>query len=203
MNMIVKMVTGVMGAGKSEQLIEDVRFYVEKKMNVAVVKVSPGKHKRRGAVTSRNGKSVLCLNLSTEQTEAEVLASLSFYIKEMGNADYIFIDEAQFLNAEQINAVETVARLFDCHITFYGLMNDFRGKIFDGSDRITTICDDVFVIPAECEIDGCERDAVHNGRFVDGQIVIEGKRIVEDKECYKALCPMCFNVEKRKILESK
>lgn len=199
--MIIKFITGVMGAGKSAQLIDDEAYY-ESVMNkrVAIIKASLKERHKFGQVKSRNGNETNCLIININQTESEVLALLSFYIEQFMNVDYIFVDEAQFLSPEHINAIENVALIFGTDIVFYGLSTDYSGKQFEGSSHIMEICDEAFVLPAECEKDDCERDAVYNGRFVDDKLVIKGKQIVEEKGYYKSLCPMCYEAERRNAL---
>jgi thymidine kinase len=191
--MIINFISGVMGAGKSAQLIEDVTFYKKQRgLKVAPVKISLKKQDKHGTITSRNGTSTDCLVLNVEQTDFEMLASLSIYIHDIGDVDYLLIDESQFLSAEQVNAIETAAQIFNTNIIFYGLMTDFTGRNFDGSEWIMEIADDVFILPAECESEACEKDAVFNARIINGEIATEGKRIVEDKDVYKSLCPACY-----------
>lgn len=196
--MIIRFVTGAMGAGKSAQLIKDVNHFAEDNIKIAVAKISLNKSES-AFITSRNGSFTPCITLSVQQTEAEFLSSLSIYIKKISDSgdvfvdvDYIFIDEAQFLNIEQINAVENAALIHNVDIVFYGLMTDFTGKNFKASEWIMDIANDVHVIESECEIDGCERDAVFNARFVDGILTNKGEQLVAEKNMYKALCPMCY-----------
>lgn len=191
--MIINFMTGVMGAGKSEQLIEDVAYYQSNGNNVARVRVSLKRESEYGRISSRNGKSTFSLVINVEQNEVETLASLSKYIYDCGNVDYLLIDESQFLSPEQVNAIELAAQIFNLKaIVFYGLVSDFTGRTFDGSAHIMEIADNVNVIPAECENENCDRDATHNGRFVDGKLVTTGKKLLEDKGLYKALCALCY-----------
>jgi thymidine kinase len=187
--MIINYITGTMGSGKSEQLIEDILYYP----NAIAITVALERAPRLGNVTSRSGKSTPALVLNVEQSEAEVLACLSIYIEKVGLTEYLLIDEAQFLNSEQINAIENAAIITGIKgIIFYGLMTDFTGRTFAGSEWIMNICDNVFVIPAECQLEGCENDATHNGRFVDGKLITEGQQLVAEKTMYRALCSSHF-----------
>lgn len=141
--MVINLTTG---AGKTEQLIEDYNYYP----NSLAVRVTLEKPADRiGYTMNKNGETAPCLILNVKQTEAEVLASLSICIENYGLTEYLLIDEAQFLNPDQINAIENAALIAGIKgILFYGLMSDFKGRTFEGSNWLLKIVDNVFTIPA-------------------------------------------------------
>lgn len=187
--MNVKFITGSMGAGKSAQLIDDIDYYEK---NAAKVRIALKKESHQGVIESRNGRSIECLVLNVEMTDFEMLALLSNYIYNLSGVDCMYVDEAQFLSAKQTVAIETAALIFNLDIRFYGLMTDFTGEIFEGSEQIMKISDSVHVIPSECESADCENDAVFNARIVDGKVITQGEQLVEAKNVYKSLCVKCF-----------
>jgi thymidine kinase len=91
--------------------------------------------------------------------------------------DYLIVDEAQFLTAEQ---VEQLADLVDCsHVDVYafGLATDFRGRMFPGSQRLFELADAVAAIQVEV-LCWCGKPGLLNARVVDGAVTRAGDTVV-------------------------
>lgn len=91
--------------------------------------------------------------------------------------DYLIVDEAQFLTAAH---VEQLADLVDCsHVDVYafGLVTDFRGRLFPGSQRLFELADAVIAIQVEV-LCWCGRPGLLNARVVDGRVTREGDTVV-------------------------
>lgn len=205
--MKIHFTSGVMGAGKTKELIivkeatERIAQSFHLPEVIAVAKITTAKGPRLGQVESRSGQKADCVNLCIEETPVEIVASLSKYIKSFKQNELyvkrLFIDEAQFLSPEQVEAIEIVAQIFDLDIQFFGLATDYTGEQFEGSKFILQICDDVIVLHKECEDVDCKEKAMYNARFSGSTIVTSGEQIVEDKGCYAALCSACYRRAKQ------
>jgi thymidine kinase len=91
--------------------------------------------------------------------------------------DYLIVDEAQFLAAEQ---VDQLAELVDgSHVDVYafGLTTDFRARLFPGTQRLLELADDIQRIQVEV-LCWCGLPGLLNARVVDGAMVREGATVV-------------------------
>jgi thymidine kinase len=125
-------------------------------------------------ITSRVG-------LSREATEVDGDADLRLLVRERWadgqRVDYLIVDEAQFLTAEQ---VDQLAELVDeSHVDVYafGLTTDFRARLFPGTQRLLEVADDVQRIQVEV-LCWCGLPGLLNARVVDGVMVHSGETVV-------------------------
>ena len=91
--------------------------------------------------------------------------------------DYIICDEAQFYTEEQ---VEQLARLVDelsIDVFAFGIMTDFRTRLFSGSRRLVELADRTQVLQVEA-LCWCGSRAIHNARTVDGIMTTEGDQVL-------------------------
>lgn len=134
------------------------------------------RHDRAGSerLSSRLGLSVPALEVSEdtdfwrEVTERRIRGE---------RVDYLVCDEAQFFSSEQ---VEQLARLVDevgIDVFAFGIMTDFRTRLFPGSARLVELADRVEMLQVEA-LCWCGRRATHNARTVDGHMVTEGDQVV-------------------------
>lgn len=131
----------------------------------------------------RAGPSKLSSRLGLQVGAVEVTESLDLWahvvdaLSQGSRVDYLICDEAQFYSAEQ---VEDLARIVDeLHVDVYafGIMTDFRTRLFPGSARLVELADRVQVLQVEA-LCWCGARAIHNARTVDGQMVVEGDQVV-------------------------
>lgn len=91
--------------------------------------------------------------------------------------DYAICDEAQFYTESQ---VEQLARIVDelaIDIFAFGIMTDFRTRLFPGSQRLVELADRVQVLQVEA-LCWCGSRAIHNARTVDGEMTTEGDQVM-------------------------
>ncbi|MDA1194356.1 MAG: thymidine kinase [Planctomycetota bacterium] len=88
------------------------------------------------------------------------------------NADCVLVDEAQFLSAEQVDALRDWARNLDVPVICYGLRADFRTSLFEGSRRLLELADSIEEIKTTCA--WCNGKATQNLRLVDGVATLDG-----------------------------
>jgi thymidine kinase len=146
-------------------------------------------HRRRGLVgllltrNDRAGIGRLSSRLGLEVDAVEVGNDTDIWrlvVERMsggGRVDYLIADEAQFYSIEQ---VEDLARLVDdlaVDVFAFGILTDFRTRLFPGSARLVELADDVRSLQVEA-LCWCGERATHNARTVDGVMVIEGEQVV-------------------------
>ncbi|CAN5230096.1 thymidine kinase [soil metagenome] len=91
--------------------------------------------------------------------------------------DYLICDEAQFYTAWQIDQLAKIVDELQIEVFCFGILTDFRTRLFDGSARLVELADriEVLQVAALC---WCGRRATHQARIMDGVMVTEGEVIV-------------------------
>ena len=131
----------------------------------------------------RAGESVLSSRLGLEVPAVEVDETLDLrhYIVERlsGGAriDYLICDEAQFYTEEQVDQLAAIVDELEIDVYAFGIMTDFRTRLFPGSARLVELSDRVQVLQVEA-LCWCGARAIHNARTVDGEMVVEGSQVL-------------------------
>jgi len=136
--------------------------------------MTQGDRSARPQVSSRVGLCREALEVAAG-TDLRLLVRASWAAGD--RVDYLIVDEAQFLTAEQ---VDQLAELVDeSHVDVYafGLTTDFRARLFPGTQRLLEVADDVQRIQVEV-LCWCGLPGLLNARVVDGAMVREGETVV-------------------------
>jgi thymidine kinase len=162
-------------------------------------------HKSRGHMgliftnQDRAGRGIISSRLGLQTDAIEVAADIDIHklvvdrLSQGEKVDFIICDEAQFYEPNQI---EQLARIVDgLGITVYafGILADFRTKLFPGSARLVELADRVQTLQVEA-LCWCGERATHNARLIDGQMVTEGEQVVvgdvskDAQVSYEVLC---------------
>jgi thymidine kinase len=127
-----------------------------------------------GVISSR-------LGLSSPAIEVTPLMDLHKLVVDqlsMGERiDYIICDEAQFYESEQIDQLARIVDGLSIDVYAFGILADFRTKLFPGSARLVELADRVNTLQVEA-LCWCGSRATHNARTVGGVMVIEGEQVV-------------------------
>lgn len=146
-------------------------------------------HRARGRVgrvfTShdRAGTATLSSRLGLEAEAIEVDDSFSFWqytvdeLTQGGRIDYFVCDEAQFYTSDQIDQLGKITDELSIDVFAFGIMTDFRTRLFPGSLRLVELADRVHTLQVEA-LCWCGERATHNARTEDGVMVTEGEVIV-------------------------
>ena len=117
----------------------------------------------------------------TDAVEAGPGLELYGYVVEQlspgGKVDYVIVDEAQFLLAEQIDQLARIVDDLNLDVFAFGITTDFRTKLFPGSQRLIELADRVETVQVEAMC-WCGARATHNARTVGGEMVVEGEQVV-------------------------
>ncbi|MGW6707163.1 thymidine kinase [Streptomyces sp. NPDC054956] len=127
------------------------------------------------------GKLSSRLGLVTDAVEVtdtmDVYAYLVAELSAGGKADYVIVDEAQFLTSDQIDQLARIVDDLDMDVFAFGITTDFRTKLFPGSQRLIELADRLEQLQVEA-LCWCGARATHNARTVGGVMVVEGAQVV-------------------------
>ncbi|MEU7727888.1 thymidine kinase [Streptomyces sp. NPDC040724] len=127
------------------------------------------------------GKLSSRLGLVTEAIEApegmDLYAYLVAQLSKGGKADYVIVDEAQFLAPDQIDQLARIVDDLDMDVFAFGITTDFRTKLFPGSQRLIELADRLEQLQVEA-LCWCGARATHNARTIDGEMVVAGAQVV-------------------------
>jgi thymidine kinase len=90
---------------------------------------------------------------------------------------YLVCDEAQFYTAAQCDQLARVVDELEVEVYAFGLITDFRGRLFEGTARLLELADDRLPLQVEARC-WCGSRATHNARVVNGEVVFEGETVV-------------------------
>ena len=127
-----------------------------------------------GVISSRLGLSSPAIEVTpTMDLHRLVVDQLS-----MGERiDYIICDEAQFYESEQIEQLAKIVDGLSIDVFAFGILADFRTKLFPGSARLVELADRVNTLQVEA-LCWCGSRATHNARTIGGVMVVEGEQVV-------------------------
>ncbi len=176
-----------MNAGKSIELIKVAYNYEERGKKVLTLVPKVDNRYGEGMITSRIGV----------QRQSEVVDDdtniLELFLKEneKGKIDCVLLDECQFLKKHHIQELVEIVDSFDVPVMAYGLKNDFKNELFEGSYYLLVYADKIEEIKTIC---WCGRKATMVARMVDGKFVKEGEQVVVGgNDMYVSLCRKHYN----------
>lgn len=176
-----------MNAGKSIELIKVAYNYEERGKRVLVFTPAIDDRSGVGIVSSRIGIQRDALPITDDTNLLEV------FMKENARetVDCVLIDECQFLRKHHIQELVEIVDSCDVPVLAYGLKNDFRNELFEGSYYLLIYADKIEEIKTIC---WCGRKATMVARVVDGKFVKEGQQIVVGGlDMYVSLCRKHYN----------
>lgn len=146
-------------------------------------------HTSRGRVgrlftsNDRAGSGALSSRLGLQAEAIEVEPDLDFWkyvVESLTNGariDFMVCDEAQFYSAAQVDQLAKVVDELQVDVFCFGILTDFRTRLFPGSARLVELADHVRNLQVEA-LCWCGNRATHNARTEDGVMVTEGEVIV-------------------------
>ena len=171
-----------MNAGKSTSLLQSSHNYRERGMRTLVY-TAQFDQRGGGRVHSRIGLS----------SEARHFAAGSDLYEEIAGEhsrqaiSCVLLDEAQFLQPQQVEQLAAVVDRLSIPVLCYGLRTDFRGELFPGSARLLALADDLAELKTICH---CGRKATMVVRVgTDGAVERDGEQVeIGGNERYLSLC---------------
>ena len=143
-------------------------------------------HGRQGRIFTsrdRSGRARISSRLGLETPATEVDEEFDFWAHVIAQLvagrriDYLVCDEAQFYTGEQVEQLARVVDELQIDVYTFGILADFRTKLFPGSQRLVELADRVETLPIG-PLCWCGAKGTHNARTVNGLMVTEGSQVV-------------------------
>ncbi len=182
-----------MNAGKSAILLQAAYNYGERGMSVMLW--TSGHH---GSENAESGKIESRIGLEAEahlfRSETDLYSAISKRAED-APLHAIFVDEAQFLNEDQVWQLARVGDEMRLPVLCYGLRTDFQGELFEGAAALLAIADDLREARTICH---CGRKATMTARLDEnGNAIREGDQVSVAKGIYVSLCRQHWNEKVR------
>ena len=172
-----------MNAGKSTVLLQAAHNYIERGMTPYLMIAQIDDRAGAGKIGSRIG---IAKEADTVRDGEDLFAKIKSRM-ESGPCDCVFIDEAQFLEADQIWQLARAVDDLGVPIMCYGLRVDFRGALFPASATLLALADEMREIRTICHCGKKATMVVRQGP--DGKVLKDGPQIqIGGNETYVSLC---------------
>ncbi len=172
---------GAMGSSKTANALMAEYNYRERGQKVLLAKTNMDTRDGSNIIRSRIGLERECILLD------EVCGMSDAQIQSY---DAIIVDEIQFARSEQIDQLAYFVDQLNVPVLCYGLRSDFQLHLFEGSERLITIADELREVKTVC---WCGKKATCNARYNKDGIVREGSQVMLGaNDEYIALCRKHF-----------
>ena len=164
--------TGTMDSGKSTLALQTNHNHAAR-----------GRQGRIFTSHDRAGAATLSSRLGLQHDAIEVPADLDFWryvveaLTQGARIDYLVCDEAQFYTPAQVEQLARIVDELQIDVFAFGILTDFRSRLFPGSARLVELADRMNVLQVEA-LCWCGKRATHNARTENGEMVTEGEVIV-------------------------
>lgn len=172
---------GTMNSGKTIEILKVAHNYEEQGKPVVIMTSALDTRDAFGIVSSRIG-------MRREAVAIDDVMDIFGYIEKMEPRPYcVLIDEAQFLRRHHVYDLARVVDELDVPVMAFGLKNDFRNELFEGSKHLLLLADKLDEIKTICQY--CSKKATMVLRTQDGKPTYEGAQIqIGGNETYIPVC---------------
>lgn len=176
-----------MNAGKSTALLQSNHNYKESNLKTLLFVPKSIADKSNGKIISRIGLEADAIIVNNEYDFYNEISK-----KQSEKISCIFVDEAQFLTKKQVHGLGKIADELNIPVMTYGIRTDFRGELFEGSQELLALADNLKELKTICS--ECDKKATMVVRLdSNGKILLEGEKIlIGGNEIYKTLCRKHF-----------
>lgn len=172
-----------MNAGKSTLLLQASYNYRERGMDTFLLTAALDTRAGAGRIGSRIGIEAEAEGFDVED---DLFSRIANRLDRRPVA-CVFVDEAQFLTAEQVWQLARVVDDLNVPVMCYGLRVDFRGELFPGSAVLLALADEMREVRTICHCGKKATMVVRRGP--DGRALREGAQVqVGGNETYVPLC---------------
>ena len=171
---------GAMNSGKTIEILKVAHNYEEQHKHVVILTSGLDNRDEVGYVSSRIGLRRPAIPIFDETDVYETVASKQ-------NIDCVLVDEAQFLKKHHVIELTRIVDELGIPVMTFGLKNDFRNQLFEGSEYLLLYADKIEEMKTICWF--CAKKATMNLRIHDGKPVYDGEQImIGGNEAYFPVC---------------
>lgn len=172
-----------MNAGKSTVLLQAAHNYIERGMAPYLMTAQFDNRAGDGRIGSRIG---IGKDADTFGVGEDIFSKIESRL-EAGPCACVFIDEAQFLEVEQVWQLARAVDDLGVPVMCFGLRVDFRGQLFPGSAALLALADEMREIRTICH---CGKKATMVVRQdAEGRALRDGAQVqIGGNETYLSLC---------------
>lgn len=183
---------GTMGSAKTALLLTTAYNFEERGMSYLCMKPSIDTREKKNVIRSRIGIERECQWI---YRDTNLYALVEPMVESNTHPEWILVDEAQFLAAEQVDQLAKIVDCFGINVICYGLRTDFRTNLFEGSRRLFEIADSIDEVKSTCN---CGRKTIVNARIdSNGEIITEGDQVeIGGNDRYISVCRNCWRNKK-------
>lgn len=172
---------GTMNSGKTIEILKVAHNYEEQGKPVVIMTSALDTRDGFGIVSSRIG-------MRREAVAIEEDTDIFGFVQSITPKPYcVLVDESQFLRCHHVYDLARVVDELDIPVMAFGLKNDFRNELFEGSKQLLLLADKIDEIKTICQY--CSKKATMVLRVENGQPVYEGHQIkIGGHESYISVC---------------
>ena len=172
---------GAMNSGKSIDILKVAHNYEEQGKPVVLM---------TSGVDDRSGRGIIASRIGLERKVKPIMDDTNIYdyVNKMDRKIYcVLIDEAQFLKKEHVLQLIKIVDELNIPVMAFGLKNDFRNELFEGSKDLLIYADKIEEMKTICWF--CPHKATMNLRIHNGKPVYEGEQVqIGGNESYYPVC---------------
>lgn len=172
---------GAMNSGKSIEILKVAHNYEEQSKKVLIC---------TSGIDDREGVGYIASRVGLKRTAVPIFDETDvFSLVKDGheNISCLLIDEAQFLKKYHIIELTKIVDQLKIPVMTFGLKNDFRNELFEGSKYLLLYADKIEEMKTICWF--CNKKAIMNLRFNNGSPVYSGEQIlIGGNEQYYPVC---------------
>lgn len=172
---------GAMNSGKSIEILKVAHNYEEQDKPVVLFTSAVDDRDKVGQIASRIGLNRTAIPIGDNTNVFEKVKKLNF------TPACVLIDEAQFIKKEHVCQLAQIVDLLSIPVMAFGLKNDFKNDLFEGSKYLLLYADKIEELKTICWF--CHKKAIMNMRLFDGYPVYTGEQIqIGGNESYYPVC---------------
>ncbi|KRN94292.1 thymidine kinase [Pediococcus stilesii] len=172
---------GAMNSGKSIEILKVAHNYEEQNKKVVLMTSGIDTRTAVGEISSRIGLRRDALPIFDDTNILDVIKNVD------EKTACVLIDEAQFLKKHHILELAKVVDDLGIPVMTFGLKNDFKNDLFEGSKYLLLYADKIVEMKTICWF--CKHKALMNLRFHNGKPVYDGEQVqIGGNESYYPVC---------------
>ena len=174
---------GSMNSGKTVEILKVAHNYEEENKKVIIMTSGVDDRDGVGCISSRIGLKRPAVPIF-EDTDILEYVSQKAYNETIA---CVLVDEAQFLKKKHIIQLTKIVDQLNIPVMTFGLKNDFRNELFEGSQYLLLYADKIEEMKTICWF--CDRKATMNLRIQNERPVYTGDQImIGGNESYYPVC---------------